>query len=370
MRLVQGRIPDQWVRGGWMLLGWMLGSLLGDFIGETRVVVAEEFFRESVIQPVPASQDAAIQPTGNTCITDTCNSCNVCGNQSCAPSAYYLFADLGTSYFDTTDSALGFAYGAHLFVPFDDGLFAYGSVSANHYDDGTQLYQSLGLYRKGVFGDCPGDRLGAIFIIDQYTDTAYGSPYLAQARYGLSYVLSRSVQVGFTYTDPLHGSLAALPIFGGAAFFTAPARPVENIQFYLDTGGLWLSGGYIEELDSGTFSLGLRPEISDRAFVKFQLTYDEQPSIWSAYVGLELNLTPGERHQETVRGGLPGAVAAALLGGFTLASGATLYQFDPGFRNQVNQVPNNVQHWGNDQMRALQNWFERCKRNPYQCGKL
>jgi len=131
------------------------------------------------------------------------------------------------------------------------------------------------------------DRFGGVIAFDQFTDTGLGSPYLAQGRYMLNYRVLPSVMVGLQYTDPLIGDETA--VVPGAG--TTPFRSFEVIQGLLTVGGTTLGVGYVDELDSMTFSFMQTRSLTDRLSAVLNGSYDENVGLWTGFVGLEFELS-------------------------------------------------------------------------------
>lgn len=219
----------------------------------------------------------------------SCNCAKAAGASDDSP--IYISAFGGASYFDTTsDVSFGGMYGLTLAAPVYERFEAMGTGMINNYGSGTQFSGSLGGYITSDYYGTMWDRLGASFFVDQFTDTGLGSPYLAQARYLVSYQLLPAAKIGVQYMQPLTDSTQQTVLPGGT--LGTPLRTDQVIQSLLMFGGTTLGFGYVGTENSLTYSVSQTRQITDRMSANFSATYDERVGLWTGFVGLQIDLSP------------------------------------------------------------------------------
>jgi len=217
----------------------------------------------------------------------------------CEPACRNLFlrARGGVSYFDVpSDSRVGGTYALDAAMPLFDAVGVYASGSVNHFSGGSQFLGTTGFYKQasGCSADIC-DRFSLAVLLDQFSDTRFDDPYLAQIRYSVGFSVACNTAVGLTYSDPLSGDEAELPLVGGGI---APfsIRTTEALEAWVSTwvGNAQLTGvlGYRDDVDAGMFGLGIRVPIQDRVTTYLDLNYDTA-GFWAAGAGMELRFGSG-----------------------------------------------------------------------------
>jgi hypothetical protein len=278
-----------------------------------------EKFHETIIEAKPP----VIDPESPTVTAPPCN----CWNNALKEKPdYFLWGTAGSSYFDDAErTRFGGMYGLNFALPIYGKFGAQASGFANHYDGGTQLSGTLGLYNAAVWSGNPMGRFGGHIMVDQFTDSWLGNPYFVEMRYLLDYMIAPHWRVGAQYTDPMHGDDVDTIVPGAGT--SVPLSPFDVIEGFVMMGNtptdmIRFGVGYIDEFESVTYRLNVSRPISDRLSGTFAGSYDESIKRWSAFAGIQIDLSPrrmrsilasrGTSVRDLVRGG---ALDEATLGG-------------------------------------------------------
>ncbi|MCC7423876.1 MAG: hypothetical protein IT428_26730 [Planctomycetaceae bacterium] len=248
-------------------------------------------FQETVVKP----EAPAVDPESPSVAPPPCN----CWKNALAqPADYYLTGFAGASYFDSDPktSAGGMA-GLNLYVPIYGAFGFQARGLLNEYSGGTQYGGSVGLYKGSVAEEDLLSRLGGSVLLDQFTDTGFGDPYVVQAQYNLSYALTNDWRIGARYVDAIHfGDINLSSIVPGAAT-SAPVPLVDVVEANVTYGNslmdfIQVGVGYIDEFESMTYRANIAKPVSDRWSASFATTYDEKIGRWSGFLGVQYDFSP------------------------------------------------------------------------------
>ncbi|MCA9048035.1 MAG: hypothetical protein KDA89_04870 [Planctomycetaceae bacterium] len=267
-----------------------------------RVRAEDPVYNETVIAPIPDPGPLGL-PFGNPSTSGEGCGCGGSGpdyslwtNPTPDKSAYYLSGFAGPSYFDTSPkTSLGGMYGLDFSVPVLEQWGVGVSGMANHYDGGSQYFLNTGVYRWSTYYGDFAERIGADFSATQFTDTGLNSPYFILGDLRLNYAVFPGVRTGVEYTFPIHGDNATFGAPGGGNF-TRNIRPLETVKTFVRMGGFQkhvdASVGYVEQLNTVTYGLDLARPVNDRISITLNSTYDQEPGLWTGFLGFQVDLSP------------------------------------------------------------------------------
>jgi hypothetical protein len=211
---------------------------------------------------------------------------------------YFLTGYAGASYFDTTSKTSGGGLaGLNLNVPIYGALGFVSRAQINSYSGGTQYGGSVGLAKASYAADDLMGRLGGSVLIDQFTDTGIGSPYMVQSQYAINYALTNEWRVGARYIDPIHSGTADLQSIIPGATGGVPIAMVDVIEANVSYSGSMIDFiqfgiGYIDDLESVTYRTNITQPISERLAASVAASYDERIGRWSGFLGLTYDFSP------------------------------------------------------------------------------
>jgi hypothetical protein len=206
----------------------------------------------------------------------------------------HFWARAGASYFEVPGEAeWGAVLGAGYLWPLGaTGWNGWASISANQFDDGTQVLGSLGLYKHpDLWSDDLTHRFSYLVLFDQFTDTRVDDLYLSQMRLQLGYLVTRNLHVGLTYAEPIardHDVAFVAPSTGEQP---GTLQSSQGVGAFV-TRGLWnvrLTGrvGYRDDVDALMLGGGARVTVTENLGTYFRADYEDRGT-WAGALGLEL----------------------------------------------------------------------------------
>ena len=315
-----------------------------------HVRAADEIrFQETVITP----SAPVIDPESPTVAPPPCNCWkNALENNS---PAYFLTGYAGASYFDTTAKTSGGGMaGLNFSVPIYGALGFVSRAQVNGYNGGTQYGGTVGLAKISYAADDLMGRLGGSVLIDQFTDTGIGSPYLVQSQYAINFALTNEWRIGARYTDPIHSGKADLGSIIPGATGGVPIAMVDVIEATISYTGsnsdyVQFGVGYIDDINSMTYRGTITQPLSERVAASLSTSYDEQIGRWSGFLGIQYDFSPRRSgmltagrsrrsaDRDVVRGG-----TAALPGADAINSSFAAFSSAPAFSEALSEFSSAV----------------------------
>lgn len=262
-------------------------------LSDPDTVLSDTFGDEAVVSTLA---DSWVEPCGygppGCAPTCACHR-SPCGD--CVP--VVIRARGGWSYIDdAVGTYSGGGYGLDVAVPNCCGQWGtVGGFLLSHFEEGTQLITSGGAYRQGFDGCSLADRLSAGVLFDQIIDTRLDDVYLSQFRFFLGSAVTDDTGVGVTYTQPVHDDSKNRPA-GGGVFTPATFRAGQVVEAFASqrVGATRITAtvGHRWDPDRVVAGLFVRRSVNRCTKIFANSTY-EDPGIWTALAGLELQFGSG-----------------------------------------------------------------------------